>query len=186
GLHQHAVLAHVGAFCREVGIQDATLGHVGVVLHVRQVVVGVVQTVDGGAELGTQGAHGVQRSFDRSDGGVGGTGDLGTGGGGITCIVGSRHCNKSSGEGLDSIATGSSQIHFQGFAGAGTDLKGHGGGKLACAVVPAEQRLTGELGVVHDVGDFHAQLVVFGLDGGQVVVGVGAVGALGGQILHAL
>ncbi|MDT4856252.1 hypothetical protein FQZ97_906380 [compost metagenome] len=144
----------------------------------------MVQAVDVGTEVGAQGGDGVQGGVHHGDVGVGATGDF-------------HACGARRGVGVRRVAQGGGQggelggdVHGQGFSGGGTDLEVHRGGQLAVGAgdhgTVTEQLGAGIAGVLDDIGQFLAQLVVLALQGGQVGGGVGAVGALGGEVLHAL
>src|SRR5690606_17724233 len=164
-----ALPIYVGAFHGEVGIHDAALGHLGVVLHVRQVVAGVVQAVDGRAKLGAHRTDFVQCGFQASDGSAG------------SCGGGERQGLNGGGQGGCQGADIGADIECHGLSCARTDLEVDRSSQFG-----GEQVFTRVLGVVEDVGQLFAQGIELGLKRGAVGCGVGVVRRLGRQILHAL
>ena len=139
----------------------------------------MLQTVDVGTELGTGGTDGIQGVFHLGDLRVEGSGGQGGGrhiGGGKIGFRGINGCV----DGLN-IAAG---IHIQLLGGGTTDLEGHCCGAELARI--ADQSLTTKLGVVADVLQLGRQLLHFGAHGQTVFRARGAVGALGGQVFHAL
>src|SRR5690606_9928540 len=169
GLHQHVLLGHLGRLGSEVGVHDAAHGGVGVVRHVRQVVDGVVQAVDVRTHGATSGADCGQDGVQSTDFG----GGVALGG------------QVTKGGEVDVTQSGLN-VNFHGLGVRGADLQGDSTGSQQ-AIGGVQQLVVGTVaGVGHDIGQFSGQLLVFGVQSSTLgVVGVGAVGGLDGQVLHA-
>src|SRR5690606_2434127 len=127
----------------------------------------VGQAVLGRTQLGAGGADGLQGVIQLADsgGGVGGVVQLARGG----------H------EVVDLTQLGG-DVHRHGLGRGGAALEAQRAGQLATG---GEQGLAAVGGVVQDVAQFVDQRGVLGGQRGAVVIGGGAVGGLGGQVLHA-
>ena len=144
----------------------------------------MVKAVDIGAELATQLTDFVQCAGQFIDHvlSAADAGDFAA----RQCAVAERNGNPRQGGGQ--VRGTARNVQLQGLGRCGADLEVDRAIEFGGAVgwVTAEQLFTGKAGVVHDIAQLFAQLVVFGLHCIAVGIAVGAVGRLGGEVFHAL
>ncbi|MNM11804.1 hypothetical protein D3C81_219710 [compost metagenome] len=133
----------------------------------------MVKAVGGGAQCRAHGADAVDGRNQAADGRVGQRFQF-------RAACGAGEVGGSRTQGRGHAGHRRAQVDGHGFRLRGTDLEGHRAGDGAAR----QQFLAAEGRVVHDVGQFQAQCVVFGLHGVFVGGVRRGIGSLRGQILH--